>query len=98
MPNQADHRGTPLPRDVRSTTCTLGVYVLLTSAKLRRFSYVRANYIKLRSVGGIINDFVAVKGFHSVIGENDESPTCSQGNVEVNERLITKTRQAIVVN
>ena len=81
---------TPPPKDVQNTTP--GAYVLLTSTKLRRFSYVRANDIKLRGVGGIINDFVAVKGFHSVIGENDQRPTCSQSNVEVNERGITGTR------
>ena len=80
----------PLPKDVQNTT--RGAYLLLTSAKLGRFSYVRANDIKLRSVGGIINNFVAIKGFHSVIGENDQSPTCSQSNVEVNERVITGTR------
>ena len=70
--------------------------LLLTSTKLRWLAYVGADDIELRAVGGTIDDFVAVKGFHSVIGEDHQSPTCSQSNVEVN-RSITRTRKTVAV-
>ena len=85
---------TPLPLDAQSTSSE--AYVLLTSTKLRWLAYVGADDIELRAVGGIINDFVAVKGFHSVCGEVDQSPTCSQSNVEVN-RFKTRTRKTVAV-
>jgi len=70
--------------------------LLLTSTKLCWLAYVGADDIELRAVGGTIDDFVAVKGFHTVIGEDDQSPTCSQSNLEVN-RFTTRTRKTVAV-